>query len=91
MKLLNDNIKSIAGDASFRKFYRIVLNNKSKILVHAQKDKHKNLIIYAAVNKFFKQKGIFTPDLFKYDFKSGIILIQDFGDTTFQKVLGQLC
>ena len=32
-------IVPIAGDASFRKFYRIILNKKSKIIVFATKAK----------------------------------------------------
>ena len=42
-------LKKIKGDASFRKFYRNK-NNRS-IVVYANKDKVKNLLIYDAVNK----------------------------------------
>ena len=45
-------LKKISNDASFREFYRIQKNIRSTILVKANKDKFKNLIVYAAVNKF---------------------------------------
>ena len=47
----------VAGDASFRKFYRIFSNKKSKIIVNAQKDKYKNLVAYIAINKFIWGSG----------------------------------
>jgi len=77
----------IAGDASFRKFYRIVLNKKSKIIVIANKDKYKNLILYTAINKFLRKNKILAPKLFDYDYSKGIIIIEDFGSLTFYKIL----
>jgi N-acetylmuramate 1-kinase len=77
----------IAGDASFRKFYRVIVNKKNKIIVSAQKDKYKNLISYTAVNKFLRKNNILTPELFDYDYQNGLISIEDFGDITFHKIL----
>jgi hypothetical protein len=45
-------IAPIAGDASFRRFYRIILNTSSKIAVIAEKNKYKNLISYIAIKSF---------------------------------------
>ena len=46
---MKSKILPIAGDASFRTFYRFILNKKSKIIVSAKKEKYKNLIAYCAV------------------------------------------
>ena len=70
-----------------RKFYRIISNKKSKIIVFAKKEKYKNLIAYSAVNKFLKQNKISTPKLFYHNLKNHIIIIEDFGNLTFHKVL----
>ena len=86
---MKSKILPIAGDASFRKFYRITSNRKSKIIVFSKKEKYKNLVAYSAVNKFLRSNNIFTPKLFKHDFKKGIIIIEDFGNTSFNKVLSQ--
>ena len=77
----------IAGDASSRNFYRLILNKKSQIIVYSKKDKYKNLIAYAAVNKFLKKNKILTPNLYNYNFSKGIIAIKDFGDLSFYKIL----
>jgi len=80
-------ILPIAGDASFRKFYRLKLKKNSKIIVFATKNKYNNLVAYSAVNKFLKNNKIYTPKLYEHNFLKGILIIEDFGDFTFQKIL----
>ena len=80
-------ILSIAGDASFRRFYRLVLNKKRKIIVVAKKEKYKNLIAYSTINKFLRDNKIFTPKLYARNYSKGIIVIEDFGDLSFYKIL----
>ena len=80
-------ITSIAGDASFRKFYRLRLNKKSKIIVFAKKEKYKNLVVYSAINNFLKKNKIFAPKLYTYNFAKGLIVIEDFGDLSFHSIL----
>ena len=80
-------MQSIADDASFRKFYRFIINNKSKIIVSSKREKYKNLIAYTAINKFLRENKILTPKLLAHDFPKGIIVIEDFGDISFHKVL----
>ena len=80
-------IEPIKGDASFRRFYRLILKQKSKIIVSAQKEKYKNLIAYTTINKFLRSNKILAPKLYSYNFSKGFILIQDFGNLTFYKQL----
>ena len=77
----------IAGDASFRKFYRLTLNKTRKIIVLANKEKYKNLIAYVAVNKFLRSNKILTPKLYAHNYLKGVIVIEDFGDLSFYKIL----
>ncbi len=78
-------ILPITGDASFRKFYRVFFNSNTKIAIFANKEKYKNLIAYTAVNKFLLNNKILTPKLYNYNFKKGVILIEDFGDESLHK------
>ena len=84
---MKSKILPIAGDASFRSFYRLNLGKKSKIVVLASREKYKNLIAYSAVNKFLRLNKIFAPKLYLYDFAKGVIVIEDFGDLSFYKIL----
>jgi N-acetylmuramate 1-kinase len=77
----------IAGDASFRNFYRLISNKRSKIIVYSKKDNYKNLIAYSAVNKFLKKNKILTPMLYNHNFSKGLIVIEDFGNMSFYKIL----
>ena len=78
-------LKKIKGDASFRKFYRNK-NNRS-IVVYANKDKVKNLLIYDAVNKILNKNKILAPKLINQNYKNNYIEVEDFGDNTLFKVL----
>ena len=77
----------VAGDASFRTFYRLVLNKTSKIIVVAKKEKYQNLIAYSAINKFLRNNKILTPKLYTHNYPKGIIVIEDFGDLSFYTIL----
>ena len=77
-----NNIISIKGDASFRKFYRKKNKNKTSILVFSKKEKEKNLLIYDAVNKLLIKNGIKAPRLLSYNYNKNYIEIQDFGRIT---------
>ena len=87
INLMKSKILPIAGDASFRTFYRIVLKKSRKIIVFAKKEKYKNLIAYSAINKFLRINKIQAPKLYAHNYTKGIIVIEDFGDSSFYKVL----
>ena len=84
---MKSKILPIAGDASFRTFYRLISNKSSKIIVFAKKEKYKNLIAYSAINKFLRANKILAPKLYGYNYPRGIIVIEDFGDSSFYKLL----
>ncbi len=84
---MRSKILPIAGDASFRKFYRLILNKKSRIIVFSRKEKYKNLIAYSSINKFLKTNKILTPKLYTHNFSKGVIIIEDFGNLSFHKIL----
>ena len=76
-------LKKISSDASFREFYRIQKNLTTSVLVIANKDKYKNLIVYAAVNKFLISNKIKAPKLLKEYFKNKMMEIEDLGTHSF--------
>ena len=75
--------KLLAGDASFRKFYRNKTNNS--IIVYSKKDKRKNLLIYDAINKLFNKNNINAPKLISENYSENFIEIEDLGNITGQK------
>ena len=87
MEKFQNKLTKIAGDASFRQFYRFKKGKKTSIIVKAKKEKFKNLIAYSAINKFLRQKKILAPRLIKCFFYKGIIEIDDFGDVQFSQYI----
>jgi aminoglycoside/choline kinase family phosphotransferase len=82
-------ISPITADASHRKFYRIIVNNKSKVIISAQKEKYKNLIAYTSINEFLRKNNILTPKLLRHNYSKGVIVIEDFGSSSFHKILSK--
>ena len=76
-------LKSLSGDASFRKFYRY--NNT--IIVVSKKEIKKNLLIYDAINKILIKNKIKAPKLIRQNYKFKNIQIEDFGNfTVYQEI-----
>ena len=80
-------IKKISGDASFREFYEIKKNFKSSILVKANKDKFRNLIIYAAINQLLIKNKINAPKLVQEYFTNNLMEIEDLGRHSFLELI----
>ena len=74
MNLLKYKLNPIAGDASYRKFYRLTKSKKNKIFIFAKKEKYKNLIAYSAINKFLRDNKILTPKFYDYNYTFGIVM-----------------
>ena len=87
MRLNKLKLKKIKADASFRTFYRKIKNKKNSIIVFANKEKEKNLLIYDAVNKLLIENKILAPKLYKESFKKNFIEIEDFGNDTVLRLL----
>ena len=81
--LMQYKIKKISGDASFREFYKIEKNSKSTILVKANKEKYRNLIVYAAVNELLITNNIKAPKLVQEYFDQNMMEIENLGSLSF--------
>ena len=80
---MNYKIKKISGDASFREFYRLKKNNKTSIIVSANKNKYKNLIVYSVINNILNSNKIRAPRLISNYYGNNMIEISDLGDKSF--------
>ena len=86
MKLSKD-FKEIKGDASFRKFYKNT--KKNSIIVFANKEKIKNLLIYDSINKILIKNNIIAPKLLSQNYKKNYIEIQDLGSKTIYQIFSK--
>ena len=87
MNLINNKIIEIKGDASFRKFFRKIKNNKTSIIIYATKEKKKNLLIYDDINRLLLKNKISAPKLYQQNYKKNYIEVEDLGNKTIFDIL----
>lgn len=80
------NLVPIAGDASFRTFYRLLNKGQSYIVIDAPPDKE-NSAPFISLAHIFRRQGIKVPDVITYDQEKGFILVTDFGSTMYLQAL----
>tara|TARA_B100001121_G_scaffold58113_1_gene51283 strand:- start:179 stop:1129 length:951 start_codon:yes stop_codon:yes gene_type:complete len=78
--------KLLAGDASFRKFYR---SKQNSIIVFSKKNKYLNLAVYEAINKCLIKNGVKAPVLKKEFYDKNYIEIEDLGNKTIFKIINK--
>jgi hypothetical protein len=85
--LKNNKYPKVAGDASFRNFYRIKIKNKKYILIYCRKQKKINLDQYSKVNLLLRKFNLLAPRLYELNLKANYMIIEDFGDKTFFQLM----
>lgn len=85
--LKKNKLQKVAGDASFRNFYRVNIKNKKYILIYCKKKKKINLERYAIINSFLIKNKLLAPKLIQLDLKSDSMLIEDFGNVSYKNIL----
>jgi hypothetical protein len=82
----NCAIKKIAGDASFRSYYRIFDQEKTFILMFAPPS-HEETAPFIAIDEFLVQHNFSAPKILARNIQKGFLLLEDFGDESYSKVL----
>ena len=72
-------INFLAGDASFRRYARINLNNKTFMLMDAPPEKE-DCVPFVSIDEFFDAHGVRVPHIVAKDLEQGLLLLEDFGD-----------
>ncbi|HVV69194.1 MAG TPA: phosphotransferase [Gammaproteobacteria bacterium] len=76
----------LAGDASFRQYFRIKLHDKTFIAVDAPPELE-NSHSFVALAKVFAKQGLKVPEVIQADLDQGFMLQTDLGDNLFFHVL----
>jgi aminoglycoside/choline kinase family phosphotransferase len=77
---------SLAGDASFRRYYRLVAGSRSVVLMDAPPPQE-DVQSYAKVVGILDALGLSAPTIYAADPDRGFLLIEDFGDDTYTRLL----
>ena len=82
----DDNVMllSLNGDASFRRYFRVL--NKNFIAVDAPPETQKNKE-FIAIDTALSKVGIKVPEIISCDLEKGFMLLSDLGDRTFARAI----
>jgi aminoglycoside/choline kinase family phosphotransferase len=84
--IVNYEIKKIAGDASFRSYYRIFCADKNLILMFAP-PQFEDVAPFIKIDKFLVENNFSAPKILAIDLENGFLLLEDLGDDTYNRVL----
>ena len=84
--LTNCQIKKVAGDASFRSYYRVFFQEKTFILMFAPPT-HEDVKPFIKIDEILVNNGFRAPKILAKNIDLGFILLEDFGDETYSKAL----
>ena len=76
----------LARDASFRWYERLTKGNETLVLMNAPIPQE-NPAQFAFVDEILESKGIKVPHIFARDIENGFLLLEDFGDDTFTRLI----
>ncbi len=73
------SVSALAGDASFRRYFRIGSKGKGAMLMHAPPP-HEDPTPFIGVTRYLLENGFRAPKIYAEDLRQGFLLIEDFGD-----------
>ncbi len=76
----------LAMDASFRRYERLAAGARRAILMDAPPPQE-DVRPFVAVQRLLRDMGFSAPEIFAGDVKHGLLLLEDFGDGTFTRLL----
>lgn len=82
------DVRLLAGDASFRRYFRVYADDTSWVLMDAPPEKE-DCSPFLRVRAWFQHAQLHVPDLIAEDKQQGFLLLQDFGDDTWAVHLQQ--
>lgn len=79
LKHSNFSLTPLTGDASFRRYLRLHVDNKRFMVMDASSEKH-SIDPFVRIATQLSKAGIHAPTLYEMDAKLGFIILEDLGD-----------
>ncbi|MEH6789635.1 aminoglycoside phosphotransferase family protein [Parasphingorhabdus sp.] len=81
-------LSPVAGDASFRRYFRVHDGDRRAILMDAPPP-HEDPRPFIAIAEHLKNTGFAAPEIFARDLTHGLVLLEDFGDQRMREHLDE--
>jgi len=79
-------IEPITGDASTRRYFRLKKDGQTAVLMDASRLRE-SVAPFFLLNQHLEQLGLSVPEILAGDIVNGFLLLEDFGDVTFARLL----
>jgi N-acetylmuramate 1-kinase len=76
----------LTGDASVRKYFRLRQESRTAVLMDASANPE-TVAPFIQIDQHLRQLGFSAPDILAQDDANGFLLLEDFGDDTFARLL----
>src|SRR5690606_216327 len=76
------------GDASFRRYERVHLDDRTAVLMDAPPPME-DVRPFLAVGRHLRRLGFSAPEILAEDAERGLLLLEDLGDDTFTRLLAR--
>ncbi|RLA07462.1 MAG: aminoglycoside phosphotransferase [Gammaproteobacteria bacterium] len=67
-----------SADASFRRYFRLITDHDTRIVMDAPPDKE-SCVPFVAIGRQLRTAGLHSPEIFAEDLERGFLLLEDFG------------
>lgn len=78
-------LRPVAGDASFRRYFRLAADDGSLILMDAPPDREDSRP-FVDIARRLRAAGLNAPEILHFDLERGFGLLEDFGDTLYRDI-----
>ena len=86
-----DKIEKLPGDASTRRYYRVLSGNASYILMKMEPFPNEGLSLpFVVLQKHMQQSGVDVPQIIDIEPSKGFMLLEDLGDITLLRKLQEV-
>ncbi len=75
------------GDASFRRYVRLVHGNRRALLMDAPPQHGEDVRPFIHIDRHLRTLHFSAPEIFAHDAEHGFVLLEDFGEDTFSALL----
>ncbi|MFN3619590.1 aminoglycoside phosphotransferase family protein [Sphingorhabdus sp.] len=74
------NVSPVAGDASFRRYFRVESGNRGKAILMDAPPPHEDPRPFIHIAQYLSRHQFRAPEIFATDLTRGLVLLEDFGD-----------